>query len=174
MVVLTDDEPVLPKQVRCSAELSDPRPVLRRRFFTDFPFSGEVNFLTTGAVAPGEVLSPTALPRGVAYLALAAPTSSGEWSIRAAMSEGDLSSWIVAGSFASKPSSSRHTYSLGLSYSTQDYMGGNPAALAAVTDGSRNVGELYAFDRWAVTPGALARLRRPLRALRLSRRSRPL
>ena len=30
-------------------------------------------------------------------------------------------------------------------------MGGNPAALAAVTDGSRNVGELYAFDRWAVT-----------------------
>ena len=39
--------------------------------FTDFPFSGEVNFLTTGSVAPGALLSATALPRGVAYLALA-------------------------------------------------------------------------------------------------------
>ena len=45
----------------------------------------------------------------------------------------------------------RIAYSLGLSYSTQDYQGGNPAALAAVTDGSRNVGELYAFDQWSLT-----------------------
>ena len=150
MVVLTDDEPVLPSSSLFGRAVGSAAG-LATSFFTDFPFSGEVNFLTTGAVAPGSVFSPTALPRGVAYLALAAPTSSGEWAIRAAMSEGDLSSWIVAGSFATKPSSARHTYSLGLSYSTQDYMGGNPAALAAVTDGSRNVGELYAFDRWAVT-----------------------
>jgi hypothetical protein len=119
-------------------------------FFTDFPFSGEVNFLTTGAVAPGAMLRTTALPRGVAYLALTAPGAGGEWLIRAAMSEGDLSSWIVAGAFASKPGGA-HKYDLGLSYSTQDYQGGNPAALAAVTDGSRNVGELYAFDRWALS-----------------------
>ena len=52
----------------------------------------------------------------------------------------------MAGSFASKPGAT-HTYNLGLSYSTQDYQGGNPAALAAVTDGSRNAGELYAFDQ---------------------------
>jgi hypothetical protein len=117
--------------------------------FTDFPFSGEVNFLTTGAVAPGALLSATAFPRGVAYLALAAPTTSGDWSIRAAMSEGDLSSWIVAGAFSSKAEGA-HRYNFGLSYSTQEYQGGNPAALAAVRDGSRNVGELYAFDKWTV------------------------
>jgi TonB dependent receptor-like, beta-barrel/Carboxypeptidase regulatory-like domain len=117
--------------------------------FTDFPFSGEVNILTTGAVAPGTMLSPTALPRGVAYLALSAPATGGEWRIRGAMSESDLSSWIVAGSFASRPGSA-HKYDLGLSYSTQDYQGGNPAALAAVTDGSRNVGELYVFDQWSL------------------------
>lgn len=117
--------------------------------FTDFPFSGEVNFLTTAAAAPGSLLSATALPRGVAYLALAAPGTGGDWSIRAAMSEGDLASWIVAGSFVSKPGGP-HTYNFGLSYSTQEYQGGNPAALAAVTDGSRNVGELYAFDSWAI------------------------
>ena len=66
------------------------------------------------------------------------------------MSEGDLSSWIVAGAFTSKPGRV-HKYDMGLSYSTQDYQGGNPAALAAVTDGSRNAGELYAFDRWTVS-----------------------
>lgn len=123
---------------------------LATSLFTDFPFTGEVNFLTTGAAAPGALLSATAFPRGVAYLALAAPGAGGDWSIRAAMSEGDLSSWIVAGAFASKPGQT-HTYDFGLSYSTQEYQGGNPAALAAVTNGSRNVGELYAFDTWDIT-----------------------
>jgi hypothetical protein len=124
---------------------------LATALFTDFPFSGEVNILTTGAVEPGALLSATALPRGVAYLALSASAPGGEWLIRGAMSEADLSSWIVAGSFASRPGGS-HKYDLGLSYSTQAYQGGNPAALAAVTDGSRNVGELYGFDQWSVNP----------------------
>ena len=42
-------------------------------FFTDFPFSGEVNLLTTGALGTWRVFSTTTLPRGVAYLALSAP-----------------------------------------------------------------------------------------------------
>lgn len=124
---------------------------LATSLFTDFPFSGEVNLLTTGALAPGALFSPTSFPRGVAYMALAAPTSGGDWSVRAAMSEGDLASWIVAGAYATRPGGGPHAYNFGLSYSTQDYLGGNPAALAAVTDGSRNVGELYGFDKWAVT-----------------------
>ena len=118
--------------------------------FADLPLSGEVNILTTGAVAPGAVLSATAFPRGVAYLALGAPGAGGDWSIRAAMSEGDLTSWLVSGAFASTGRGA-HTYGFGLSYSTQEYAGGNPAALASVAEGSRNVGELYAFDRWALT-----------------------
>jgi hypothetical protein len=118
--------------------------------FTDLPFTGEVNLLTTGAFAPGDWLSTDTLPRGVAYLAIGAPTSAGNWSVRAAMSQGDLSSWIVAGAFASRRQS-MHSYRFGYSYSTQDYVGGNPAALAAATDGSRNVGELYALDRWELS-----------------------
>jgi hypothetical protein len=128
-------------------------PNLAASLFSGFPLSGEVNFLTTGAAAPGQLLSATAWPRGVAYLALAAPGSGGDWSMRAAMSEGDLSSWIVAGAFASKLTRV-HAYDFGASYSTQEYQGGNPAALLAVTDGRRNVGELYALDRW--------RIRKPL------------
>jgi hypothetical protein len=121
-------------------------------FLADLPFTGEVNLLTTGAFAPGGLFSGNMIPRGVAYLAIGAPTPAGDWTLRAAMSEGDLSSWIVAGSFASKREGV-HSYDLGLSYSTQEYQGGNPLALAAVSDGNRNVGEVYAVDRWTVGPG---------------------
>jgi hypothetical protein len=150
ILVFTDDQSPVPSSSLFGRAVGSAAS-LATSLFTDFPFSGEVNFLTTGAVAPGAMLRTTALPRGVAYLALAAPGGGGEWLIRAAMSEGDLSSWIVAGAFASKPGGV-HKYDLGLSYSTQDYQGGNPAALAAVTDGSRNAGELYAFDRWTLSP----------------------
>jgi hypothetical protein len=114
------------------------------------PFSGEVNLLTTGASGPGHLFNAFGLPRGVAYLALGAPTTGGAWAMRAAMSEGELSSWIVAGEFKSGPSA--HSYDFGVSYSTQEYQGRNPVALAAVTEGSRNVGEIYGMGLWRVTP----------------------
>ncbi len=119
--------------------------------FTDFPFRGEVNLLTTSAFAPGAFVLSSALPRGVAYLSLTAPSPAGDWFVRAAMSEGDVASWIVAGSFVARRSST-HAYTVGLSYSTQQYQGGNPAALAAVTDTSRNVGEVYAYDSFKLSP----------------------
>jgi hypothetical protein len=120
-------------------------------FFTELPFTGEVNVLTTSAFAPGALFSGELLPRGVAYLAIGAPTPAGDWSFRAAMSDGDLSSWIVSGAFASKNDGS-HQYDFGYTYATQEYLGGNLAALARVKDGSRNVGEMYAFDRWSLSP----------------------
>lgn len=125
---------------------------LASTFFSDLPFSGEVNLLTTSALGPEGLFSGDLLPRGVAYLAIGAPTGAGDWQVRAAMSQGDLSSWNVAGGFQSKATGSAHLYKFGLSYSAQDYLGGNPAALAAATDGSRNVGEVYAVDRWALAP----------------------
>ncbi len=121
-------------------------------FFADLPFKGEVNLLTTSAFAPGRFFSGDILPRGVAYFAIGAPTGAGDWSVRGAMSQGDLSSWIVSGSFLSKREGV-HSYDLGLTYSTQDYQGGNPLALAAVSDGNRNVGEIYGLDRWTVGTG---------------------
>ena len=35
---------------------------------------------------------------------------------------------------------------------TQEYQGRNPVALAAVTEGSRNVGEIYGIGRWTINP----------------------
>ena len=118
--------------------------------FTDLPLRGEVNLLTTSTFGQ-DMLSSSTLPHGIAYLALGAPTPAGDWTVRAAMSEGDLASWIVAGSFVSKAGHA-HAYNVGMSYSTQEYQGGNPIALAAMRDGSRNAAELFAFDRWRVTP----------------------
>ena len=115
------------------------------------PLNGEVNLLTTNAFAPGELFGGDGGTRGVAYFSLGAPTPAGEWLVRAAMTEGDLASWVVAGSFASKPGSA-HAYALGLSYGAQQYQGGNLAALAAIGDGGRNAGELFAYDLWRVTP----------------------
>lgn len=124
---------------------------LAATFFTDLPFSGEVNVLTTSAFAPGNLFQDGFFPRGVAYLSIGAPTPAGDWSLRAAMSEGDLSSWIVAGAFTSR-AKGPHRYDFGYAFSRQEYVGGNPAALAGVKDGSRNVGEVFAYDRWALSP----------------------
>ena len=118
--------------------------------FTDTPLSGEVNLLTTSAFG-SDLFGGSGLPRGIAYFSIGSPTPAGEWTVRAAMSDGDLASWIVAGSFTSKATGA-HAYTVGLSYSTQEYHGGNPAALAAIRDGGRNAGEVYAFDRWSTTP----------------------
>lgn len=118
--------------------------------FLDLPLTGEVNLLTTGSYG-NELWSGEHLPRGVAYFSLGAPTPAGDWLVRGAMSQGDLESWVVAGAFTSRRAA-MHTYEVGIAYSTQEYLGGNPAALAAVKDGSRNVGEIRATDRWAFTP----------------------
>ena len=119
--------------------------------FADLPLTGEVNLLTTSAFGPGALFSTDGLPRGVAYFSIGAPSPAGEWQVRAAMSEGDLASWIAAGSFTSKAGPA-HAYRLGFSYSAQDYQGGNPVALAAMRDSSRNAAEIFAYDRWKITP----------------------
>ena len=135
---------------RCGARSTRP-PIFATSLFSDMPLSGEVNLLTSGAFAPGDLFAGETVPRGVAYLSLGLPTAGGDWTMRAAMSEGDLSSWNVAGAYVSKPGAA-HGLNFGLTYSRQDYAGGNPAALTAVADSSRNVGEVYAFDKWAVSP----------------------
>lgn len=121
--------------------------------FLDLPLEGEVNLLTTGSYG-SDMWNGEKLPRGVAYFSLGAPTPAGDWLVRGAMSQGDLESWVVAGSFTSKRQR-MHTYEVGLAYSTQEYLGGNPAALVAMKDGSRNVGEIRVTDRWEFSPGIL-------------------
>jgi TonB dependent receptor/Carboxypeptidase regulatory-like domain len=122
-------------------------------FFTDTVFSGQVNLLTTGAFdTPQQLFTVDSFSRGVAYMAVSAPAgASADWTVRGALTQGDIASWIVAGSYATRVAA-RHRYDIGMSYATQRYGGGNPAALRDVTDGSRNAGAMYAFDTFAITP----------------------
>ena len=120
---------------------------------SDLSLTGEINFLTSGAFdSPQQLLSSNRFARNVAYASVGAEAGDlGTWAVRGAMTQGDVSSWILAGSLAA-PRASQHAYDVGVSYSMQRYAGGNPAALAAVTDGARNAANLYGFDRWSVSP----------------------
>ena len=121
--------------------------------FASVPFTGQFNLLTTGSFdTPRELFTGDNFSRSIAYFSLAAPVSEqADWSMRGALTQGDISSWFVAGAYATRVPA-RHRYDLGLSYSTQRYDGGNPAALRQVTDGSRNVGAVYGFDTFKLTP----------------------
>lgn len=122
-------------------------------FFAGTPFSGQVNLLTTGSFdTPQQLFTSDNFSRSTAYLALGAPVGDyADWTMRAALTQGDLTSWILAGEYTTR-APARNRYDMGLSYSTQRYDGGNFMALRSVTDGSRNAGALYAFDTLAITP----------------------
>ena len=117
------------------------------------PFSGQVDLLTASSFeTPQGLFTGDNFSRSIAYLSLGAPVGDrADWTVRAALTQGDLSSWIVAGEYTTR-APARHRYDLGWSYSTQHYDGGNFATLSEVTDGSRNAGAMYGFDTFSVTP----------------------
>jgi hypothetical protein len=127
---------------------------LATNFFAATPFSGQLNLLTTSSFdTVQDVFAPRAFAgRNIANFVVGAPAgSNADWTVRGAVTQGDLSSWVVSGDYVTRSAAARHRYDLGLSYSTQRYDGGNFAALRNVTDGSRNVGTMHGFDTFAVT-----------------------
>jgi hypothetical protein len=123
-------------------------------FFSETPFFGQVNLLTTSSFeAPLDLFTTRAfVSRSVANVLLGAPVGDrADWTVRGALTQGDIASWVVFGDYVTR-AQARHRYDIGLSYSTQRYDGGNFAALRNVTDGSRNVGTMHGFDTFAVTP----------------------
>jgi hypothetical protein len=126
---------------------------LATSFFADTPFSGQVNLLTTSSFdTPRQLFSGSNTARGAAYLRLGAPVGDqGDWMVRGVLSEADLTSWLLAGSYQTR-APARHQYEFGMSYSTQRYDGGNQLALRDVSDGSRNAGMVYAADTFTIAP----------------------
>lgn len=152
----------LPDSLGSQGFVPDPMAMLERAVGTsvrmasallDLSLSGQVNLLTSGAFdRPEQLFSANQFARNVAYVSLGSNAGDlGNWTVRGAMTQGDVSSWILAGSVVA-PDTSRHAYDMGMSYSMQRYAGGNPAALAAITDGARNAAEIYGFDRWDLAP----------------------
>ncbi len=126
---------------------------LASALFAEMALNGQVDLLTTTSFdRPQDLFSGSgALPRGVAYLSLASPVVGGEWRMRGSMTQGDLASWIIAGSYGRRAAAA-HRYEAGISYGMQRYQGGNAEALAAIRDGARNVGAIYAYDDWTLNP----------------------
>jgi hypothetical protein len=121
-------------------------------FFSETPFFGQVNLLTTSSFdAPLDFFTTKSFAsRSVANILLGAPVGDkADWTVRGALTQGDIASWVVFGDYVTR-AKTRHRYDVGLSYSTQRYDGANFAALRNVTDGSRNVGTLHGFDTFAV------------------------
>jgi len=129
---------------------------LASSLFGGSPFSGQLNLLTTSSFDnPQQLFGGNNLARSVAYISVGAPAGSGaDWAVRGALSQADISSWVVAGVYSTREPA-RHHYDIGLSYATQRYDGGNPAALRGVTDGSRNAGAMYGFDTFTMTPAVV-------------------
>ena len=119
--------------------------------FTELPLSGQVNLMTIESFDRAGEIFEAHTPRSVAYVSVNTRAAGGAWAVQGAMTQGDVSSWIVAGSYKSIESAN-HAYELGLSYSTQRYDGGNAAALSAIRDSARNVGSISGFDQWTVSP----------------------
>ena len=126
---------------------------LASSWFEDLSLSGQFNLITTTSFdRPQDLFSMNVdVPRSIAYVALEAPGVSGDWTMRGSIIQGDVSSWILAGSYA-RHHEATHAYEAGVSYAMQQYLGGNGEALAAMRDTSRNVGALYAFDSWTISP----------------------
>jgi hypothetical protein len=120
--------------------------------FSDLPFTGQVNLLTSSSFNTTEdILSDASIARGVAYVSIgAAAGQRGDWSVQGAMTQGDVSSWLFAGSFLAR-SQAVHRYEAGMAYSAQRYTGTNPASLASVAEGTRTAGAVFASDTWTLS-----------------------
>jgi hypothetical protein len=119
--------------------------------FADLSLDGQVDLLTTGAFDNPLELLQMDRTHSVAFFSFGAPVGThGEWTVRAALNQADLDSWIFAGSYAVK-AQSPHRYQLGMSYGLQRLDTGNTAALATTPETSRNVGTVFGFDEWAVS-----------------------
>ena len=119
--------------------------------FSDLSIGGQVNLLTTGAFDNPLQLLQLDRTSSVAFFSVGAPVGShGDWNVRAALNQSDLSSWMLAGSYVVKAKVA-HQYQFGMSYSLQRYEGGNTAALSSLADTARNVGSVFAYDEWQVS-----------------------
>ena len=125
---------------------------LASSLFADLPLNGQINLLTTTAFdRPQDLFAlDAAAPHAVAYMSLVVPGRTGQWLMRGTITQGDLSSWILSGSYRRDPSVA-HAYEAGVSYSAQRYLGGNTDALQAMSDAGRSVGAMYAYDNWSVS-----------------------
>ena len=121
-------------------------------FLAGTDFTGHLDFLTTSSLSASGAVEPLEWPRGVAYLLVGAPVGErGDWAVRAALTAGDLTSWIFLGEYQARPDRD-HAFRTGVSDSAQ-WLTVDPISTATMAlPVSRRVGGVYLADRWRLTP----------------------
>ena len=82
-------------------------------FFAATPFSGQVNLLTTGSFdAVQDMFASRAFAgHSVTNFTIGAPAgANADWTVRGALTQGDLSSWVVSGDYVTRSVAARHRY----------------------------------------------------------------
>lgn len=128
------------------------RPVRRATdFLADFPLAGHIDLMTTASFdRPQDVWTMQGdIPRSLASIALSAPVGSGRWQLRGGATQGELTSWMVAGSYSARPEGSVHQYEAGMSFAAQRYDQA-PGTAGSELLNRRSAGEVYAFDTWTL------------------------
>lgn len=126
---------------------------LAANVISDWPLTGQVNFLTATAYDDSGEMVAFGPATGAAFFSVGAPVgTAGDWSARASMNSSDVTSWTMAGDYRSRATAA-HQMAFGVAYSLQAYRGGNVAALQAVPDGHRKVAAIYGSHEFAVAPG---------------------
>jgi hypothetical protein len=126
---------------------------LASTLFSDLSVNGQINLIASTTFDHAQelfTLSANA-PNNVAYVAIEAPGANGDWTMRGTLRQGDLASWILAGSYVRRRPAT-HAYEAGVSFGMQRYIVGNGDALAVMPDSSRRVGAMYAMDNWTLSP----------------------
>lgn len=142
----TSDQNFLSRAFDVSARLA-------ANVMSDWPLTGQVNFLTATAYDDSGEMVAFGPPTGAAFFSVGAPVGeAGDWSARASMNSNDVTSWTMAGDYRSRPAAA-HQVAFGVAYSLQAYRGGNVAALQAVPDGHRKVAAIYGSHDFTVAPG---------------------
>ncbi len=122
-------------------------------FLAGSDFSGHVDFLTTSSLSASGALVPIEWPRGVAYVVFGAPVADrGDWTVRAALTAGDLTSWTFLGEYQAR-ADREHAFRTGVAYSAQALTTDPASATLGTLPVSRRVGGVYLVDRWTMTRG---------------------
>ncbi len=127
------------------------------RLLSDLPLTGQVNVMASSSFDGNSGFGSADASHGVANFAVAGPAGSyGDWSARV-LTQSDLGSWFLAGSFRNR-APSRNVYSVGFSYSAQRVVTSSTIdrfGLERVDFAGRAAGLIYGAGRLSVSPGVL-------------------
>ncbi len=150
-VLREEDERFLAEPLQFLRDAVGSSAKLASSYLTSGSLQGQLRWMTTGAFDDPAELLQLERTRGATLFSLGAPVAAhGDWQLRGALNRGDLSSWVVAGSYVVRAPAT-HRYNAGMSYGAQHYEGGNALALAAMPEGARNVGSIFGSDQWAIS-----------------------